>query len=139
MRYKAKVDWWIAASLLSAVVLPIAGAAGSGSKSPAIVGVVALVVILGLLYPQWYETAPDALVVRAGLTTRRIPYQRITAVRASSDSGSSLALSLDRILVEYGNRRLLIAPRDQDAFFADIQSRAPQLSKRGQDLEVSFV
>jgi hypothetical protein len=92
--------------------------------------------VFGYCYPQWYETAADALVIRAGWTTRRIPYPAITAVRPSSDSRSSLAMSLDRVEIEYGTTALLIAPVDQEAFFADIAGMAPQLSRQGQGLVV---
>jgi hypothetical protein len=94
------------------------------------------VLILGFLWPQSYETAPDALVVRAGLTTRRRPYASILAVRPSTDSRSALALSLDRVLIESSAGDLLIAPRDQAAFFAEMETRCPQLTRRGQELVV---
>ena len=47
-------------------------------------------------------------------------------------------MSLDRILVEYESGSILIAPKNQELFFADIQARSPQLSKRGQDLVTSL-
>ncbi len=143
MRYKAKIDWWIGASLAAAVVIPALGSFTDRGGPGLWIGLAALLFILGLGFPQWYETAPDGLVIRSGLVTRRIPYQQITAVRATADGrrwqGFSVALSQDRIEVEYGGRSITIAPQDQEAFYADVASRAPQLSKRGQNLEVSFV
>lgn len=96
------------------------------------------VVVFGFCFPQSYETTADALVIRAGLSKRTISYKSITAIRPSSDSRSALAMSLDRVQVEYASGGLLIAPKDQAAFFADLASRTPQLSKRGQDLVVTF-
>jgi hypothetical protein len=93
-------------------------------------GFVALLVF-GFCYPQWYETNADALVIRAGLTTRRIPYSTITAVRPSSSRRSSFAMSLDRVEIEYGSKRMLIAPKNQDEFFSDMAARAPQLLRQG--------
>jgi hypothetical protein len=98
----------------------------------------AALLVFGCCYPQWYETTADALVIRAGFTTRRIPYVQITAVRPSSDSRSALALALDRVEIEYGSKELLIAPENREAFFSDIAARSPQLSKRGQNLVVSL-
>ncbi len=136
MRYEAKVDWWIGAALVAGMVIPVV--AGIASKTPVTYAVAAFdaVLILGFLWPQSYETAPDALVVRAGLTTRRRPYASILAVRPSTDSRSALALSLDRVLIESSAGDFLIAPRNQEAFFAEMQALCPQLVRRGQELVV---
>ena len=87
------------------------------------------VIVFGFCFPQSYETTADALVIRAGISKRTIPYSSITAIRPSSDSWSALALSLDRVQVEYASGGLLIAPKDQAAFLTDLASRALQLCK----------
>src|ERR1017187_6053665 len=134
MRYKARVDWWIGASILCGLVVPSVIAVAQSLPWMAAVSVGAALLVFGCCYPQWYETTAEALVIRAGLTTRRIPYPTITAVRPSSDSRSALALSLDRVEIESGSGKLLIAPVNQEAFFADVAARAPQLARQGQDL-----
>ena len=139
MRYKAKIDWWIGATLVSGILVPGLAALVESTPWVCLVSASSAVAVFGFLCPQWYETAPDALVIRAGLTTRRIPYSEITAARPSSDNRSSLAMSLDRVEIEYGSKQLLIAPRDRQAFFRDLETRAPQLARRGQDLVLSFV
>lgn len=138
MRHEAKVDWWIGASMLLGIVVPSVIAIVRSLPWMSAVSIGAALLVFGCCYPQWYETTADALVIRAGLTTRRIPYPTITAVRPSSDSRSSLAMSLDRVEIEYGSKKLLIAPANQDAFFSDVAARAPQLSKQGQNLVVAF-
>jgi hypothetical protein len=82
-------------------------------------------VVFGISYPQWYETRPEALIIRSGLTTRVIRYAQIKAVRPSSDN---------RIAIDYGIGNLLIAPQQAEEFMNDIAQRAPQLSRRGQEL-----
>jgi len=124
--------------MAAGIVAPSVGAVISSSPVGYAASFFVALLVFGCCYPQWYDTTADALVVRAGLTTRRIPYSTITAVRPSSDGRSSLAMSLDRVEIEYGSKRLLIAPRNQEAFFSDIAARAPQLSKQGQDLAISF-
>ena len=47
-------------------------------------------------------------------------------------------MSLDRILIEHVSGEILIAPKDQEVFFAEIVHHAPQLAKRGQDLALTF-
>jgi hypothetical protein len=74
-------------------------------------------------------------LIRSGLTRRLVPYQSITFIGPSSAAGSSVALSLDRVKVEWRpNSDVLIAPADPDAFFTDMAARTPHLAKRGQDL-----
>jgi hypothetical protein len=143
VNYRAKIDWWIALAFLSVFVLPLSGAVLKHSIPTFAIPLLPALLLLLFLYPQWYETAPDALLIRAGLKTWRVPYAEITAVRSSPDSrvwgAWSLALSIDRISVEYRGRTLLISPRDQVTFFEDLASRAPRLEKRGQDLVVPII
>jgi hypothetical protein len=134
-RYKAKIDWWIGAILFLSPLLPLL----SFPKPPAVAAsALSVLLIFGLLFPQSYETTETELVLRTGLRRIRIPYTAITAVRPTTDSRSALAMSLDRVLVEYQSGEQLIAPKDQTAFFDDLQHRAPQLTKRGQDLVISI-
>jgi hypothetical protein len=90
-----------------------------------IASVIAAALVFGISYPQWYETRPDALIIRSGLTTRLIRYPQIRAVRPSSDN---------RIAIDYGVGNLLIAPLNDREFINDIASRAPQLFRRGVEL-----
>lgn len=138
MRYEAKVDWWIGAALAVGMVIP--AILGGTLRIPwgFVVSGFDAILVFGFLWPQRYETAPDALVVRAGVTTRRRPYASITAIRPSTDSRSALALSLDRVLIESAAGDLLIAPRDQAAFVADLAARCPQLSRQGMELVVAL-
>jgi hypothetical protein len=129
MRHKAKVDWWIGALTIFALMVPFFSAVTTSTPWGYAGSILTAVVIAGFCYPQWYETTADALIIRAGLTTRRIPYSSITAVRPSSDMRSSFALYLDRVEIEYDGKKLLIAPADKDAFFADLAARVPGISR----------
>ncbi len=138
MRHEAKVDWLIGLAIAAGLVIPCVSAVTTSTPWGYAVSGFGALLVFGFCWPQWYETTADALVIRAGVTTRRIPYSAITAVRPSSDTSSSFAMSLDRVEIEYGSKRLLIAPKDQDAFFSDIAIRAPQLSRKGQNLVTLF-
>jgi len=139
MKYQAKIDWWIGASILIGIALPFVVAATSHVHWMYAAGAGVLVLVFGFCYPQTYETTAAALVIQAGVSKRIIPYSEITAVRPSSDSRSALALSLDRVQIQYGAAGdLLIAPEDKAAFVADLAARAPQLSRHGQELVVSL-
>ena len=138
MQFRAKVDWWIGLSLAAGILIPVVAAISAHTPWVCLASMASLVLVFGFGFPQWYETTGQALIIRAGFVTKAIPYNQITAVRPSSDSRSALALSLDRVQVEYGSCDLLIAPENKELFFAELARHAPQLSKRGQDLVISF-
>jgi hypothetical protein len=134
MRYKAKVDWFVGVSMLVGIAAPAFIAVTQNIPWMSLASVFAAILVFGISYPQWYETGPEALIIRSGLTTRVIPYPKITAVRPSTDTRGGAAMSLERIAIEYGTGNLLVAPKDSEAFMNDIAGRAPQLTKRGLDL-----
>jgi hypothetical protein len=134
MRHAAKVDWLIGMATLAGLVVPCVSAITTSTPWGYAASIFVAFLIFGFCYPQWYETTADALVIRAGLTTRRIPYSKITAARPSSSTRSSFAMSLDRVEIVYGAKKLLIAPKDQAAFFSDLAARAPQLYTQSQNI-----
>ena len=133
MRHPAKIDWWIGCCILAGVLLPsLSGAYWAGC--------IVLGIVFMAIFPQWYETTPQGLVIRSGLTRRVVPYQAITFIGPATEGRSNVALSLDRVKVEWGlGSDVLIAPADPDAFYADMASRAPQLCRRGQDLVAAAI
>jgi hypothetical protein len=134
MRHPAKIDWWVGIAIIGGLVLPVVSAVDSKRPWAWAASAGIWLLVFGLCLPQSYETTADSLVVRSGLLRWRIPYSSIAAVRPSLDTRSSVALSLDRVLIEYDSKHLLIAPKDQAAFFADLAARAPHLSRCGDDL-----
>ena len=133
MTHKAKIDWWIAAALLLGVVSALA------ERNLWIT--IPLFLAVGICgYPQSYQTSDKGLVIHAGLIRRFIPYQAITFVGLTEDGAYSLAFSLERVRIRYGRGAgLVIAPADCRAFLADMAQRAPQLTRRGQDLVLAYV
>jgi len=139
MRHAAKVDSKIGWAIACAIVLPSITAFSRSSPWEFAGAAFVVLLIFGFCFPQWYETTADALVVRAGLITRRIPYATITAARPSSSTRSSFAMSLDRVEIVYGSRKLLIAPKNQHAFFAVLATRAPQLYSQSQNISFASI
>lgn len=139
MRYRGKVDWWIGVSVLIGLLAPIVVALATKWLPMYALFIGVCVLVFGFCFPQSYETTGTELVIRAGIRQIRIPYAQITTVIPSSDSGSSLALSLDRVLIEHQSGAVLIAPENRVAFIADVQAHAPQLSKHGAGTVLSLV
>jgi hypothetical protein len=125
VRYKARADWFVGVSMLLGIAAPAFIAITLNLPWMSLASVVGAALVFGISYPQWYETRPDALIIRSGLTTRLIRYAQIKAVRPSSDN---------RISIDYGLGNLLIAPQNANEFIDDIAGRAPQLYKHGQEL-----
>lgn len=139
MRYPGKIDWWIGLAVLTGLFFLLTTAIYSRSIIALALFAADCVLVFGFCYPQSYDLTPDELIINAGLRRTRIPLSQITAVQPSSDSRSSLALSLDRVLIEYASGSILIAPENQSAFIADILRRTGHLAPRGQGLTLSFV
>lgn len=142
MRYEAKVDLMAGVGLAAGAVVPLIGAFSSHTPWGVLPACLVFLLVFGCLLPQWYKTEPDALVIRGGLITRRIPYAKISAIRSDSIgqksfSWGSVALSRDIVRIEYDGRGIYIAPKDSVGFFDDLEARAPQLSRRGMDLVAS--
>jgi hypothetical protein len=134
MRHAAKIDPLIGFGLLVGIIVPGVGAYQRSEPWAFGVSIFIGLLVLGCCYPQWYETTGDALVVRAGVITYRVPYSAIISARPSTSRRSSFALSLDRIEIAYGAKSILIAPKDQQAFLADLATRAPQLYSQSRNI-----
>jgi hypothetical protein len=128
LRYRAKVDWWIGVAIVVGLMLPLVMA---NFTTPWLYGAAAVpwVIVFGLCYPQSYETTAEGLLIRAGLMRRLIPYGSITRAEPSRDARSSMALSLDRVRIVYGDfsREVFLSPVEKSAFLEDLAKRAPQL------------
>lgn len=85
----------------------------------------AAALVFGVSYPQKYETGPEALIIKSGLTTRLITYQRIQGLKPTNDG---------RLEINYGIGNVLIAPLNLEEFTADIAKHSPHLLRRGQEL-----
>ena len=133
MTYRAKIDWWIIAALALGVLGPFCG-----FRMWLTVPLFLAVGICG--YPQSYETTRGGLVIRAGLTSRTIPYEAIQFIGPADETGFGLTLAVERVRIQYGRgAHAMIAPADREAFLADVAARAPQLTRRGRDLLTAFV
>jgi hypothetical protein len=125
MRYQAKVDWMVRVSLLVGIVAPALIAIMQNWPWMSLASLLAAALVFGVSYPQHYETRPDALIIKAGLTTRLITYERIKGVKPLEDG---------RLAIDYGLGTVLIAPQDVAGFTADIAGHTPQLARRGREL-----
>ncbi len=131
MTHNAKVDVYVLAAIALGVIVFLLG-------DYWIAGPILMILFL-CAYPQSYETTKYALVIRAALSRRVIPYSAISFIGPPPEEDRSFAVSADHIRIEYGPAsQVWIEPADRDAFLRDIAARAPHLIKRGQRLFAAF-
>lgn len=85
--------------------------------------------VLWITFLTYYELEHDALRVRSGPFSWRIPLGQISAVRPTNSSQSSPAMSMERLEILYGSgRSILISPANQEEFLRLLQQRVPRLA-----------
>lgn len=138
MKYPSKVDLWLAI-LISGSML---GTIGIGLyamfyESPSFWEVIFLLLscVLLPLFILWgclttyYLFSDNHLIIRYGPFKKRIPLDRITSVKKTSNPLSSPALSLKRLEISYNTYDMvLISPQDRDEFIKVLSKRCEQLT-----------
>jgi hypothetical protein len=135
--YPSKRDWWIAAIIWGGVATMLAPTLVIERVAPPghslLVLQLAPLVVAGfmvwVLYGTFYEFAGELLVIRCGPFRFRVPLSELDSVEPTSNPLSSPACSLDRLLLRYGNRRIMISPADKYAFLANLQLRCPRVKR----------
>ena len=123
-RFPSKIDSWlmivIAAVVLGQVVVVAFAIVETPGASTAIwgVGSVLLVAVLigSILRYTYYEIGAESLRIVTGPFRWKIALDSITALEPSRSALSSPALSLDRLCIRYGKRRVLVSPADKRGF-----------------------
>ncbi|HEY3784671.1 MAG TPA: PH domain-containing protein [Steroidobacteraceae bacterium] len=129
--YPSKVDWPILLPVLALPVIFVLTSMGaSAAHSHGLAAALRVLFLLTIAFTLWtvvgtfYTLDDRTLYVRCGPFRWRIPLEEIRSVTATRDSRSGPALSFDRLCIEYaGGRRMLISPRDQQAFLRDLEQR----------------
>jgi hypothetical protein len=129
-RFVSKRDGWLVALLWGASLVDFAVAAwllGGPRGEPGFVA--PLLVAAGLfqlhaLYGTHYTFEGDTLVIRASFFRWRIPVAAIESVEPTRNPLSSPACSLDRLLLRWSGRRVMISPADRAGFLRALRQRA---------------
>ena len=140
--YPTKVDWWIALILIFTVAVLIGSAVpffiGPPAQSPLGLGIGILCLALAV-WTGWipfntnYEIGQTELIIRSACFRWRVTLDSIVEVVPTHNPLSSPACSLDRLRVNYRNRKgrvrfVLISPRGKEEFLRDLAEALPGLS-----------
>lgn len=133
LTFNSKMDLGLLILILTAVAACLWGIATVWDSQPAVVWPVMGLLAVGILTPLWvlvslrYYLSNETLRVRCGPFHWQIPIRRIHAISPTNNLRSSPALSLDRLLVEYGDdRQILISPEPRDEFLRQLEHRRKQ-------------
>jgi membrane protein YdbS with pleckstrin-like domain len=127
-RFKSKVDRWllfllVAVMVFEVVIMSIA-ATQLGSPRESIILIVAALAIVALigsmLVGTHYTVSGNTLRVACGPFRWKVPIDAIQSVEATRSPLSSPALSLDRLRIQYGKRRIMVSPSDKTGFLKAI-------------------
>jgi membrane protein YdbS with pleckstrin-like domain len=127
-RFKSKIDRWllyllVAVMVFEVVVMSIAATQVDTPREATvmILAALALVALIGsMLIGTHYTVAGNTLRVACGPFRWKVPIDSIQSVEATRSPLSSPALSLDRLRIHYGKRRIMVSPSDRAGFLRAI-------------------
>jgi membrane protein YdbS with pleckstrin-like domain len=134
--FRSKVDLWLVALVVGIPVLVLefmfegigSGDGGADLVALAIV-VIALAFFLWLYFSTRYTITPEVLVVKSGPFSWIIPLREITKIEPTRNPASSPALSLDRLMIRYGEGgELMVSPADKVGFMTAMKKQLKVLS-----------
>ena len=127
--FRSKIDLWlvVVVAIAPVVFMDFVFDVLSTSDRLALLSTLAVVaavwgVMVWLYYSTRYTISGDFLLVKAGPFSWVIPIDDIVRVEPTRDPKSSPALSLDRLLIRYGqSAELMISPKDKSGFMDELR------------------
>jgi hypothetical protein len=127
-RFKSKIDRWLlfllaAVMVFEVVVMSLAAARAQDPGHAMFLAVTALAIVAligSMLIGTHYTVTGDILRVACGPFRWKVPIDAIDAVEATRSPLSSPALSLDRLRIRYGGKRIMVSPSDKTGFLRAI-------------------
>lgn len=137
--YPSKRDWWLVALIIFSIVMMVFVAAdlmaaeevepwvryGVGGLS-----ILSAIFCLWLLLGTRYVLNREELRIHCGPIRMRVKVADITEVYPTHNPLSSPALSLDRVMIIFGEglrKRVMISPQDKEAFMRRLRLLRPEL------------
>lgn len=127
--YKSKIDLWLVVIIVGSIGVALFATIQAVFMTPSSDNYIALAVtiIVGIGLPGWifasteYVVDNGELFISCGPVKKRIELSDIKSATPSRNPLSSPALSLDRILITYGeNQTVLISPENKKGFLKAI-------------------
>lgn len=118
--------------LLAPLVMVLVDPVKEGALVTAIVTVSCLALCDVLMIPMcmrnYVEFDGDSFLIVFGLQKMSFPVKKIRSARETSNPLASLAASFDRIEIKAGYDETMIAVKDKEGFYEELQRRCPGVS-----------
>ena len=135
--FAAKIDAWVLVLIAGSTVACLSGVWLVVSEGGQGRWATALLLFVSAAFPVWvvlstsYTLGRTQLKVRCGPFRWTIPLAEIRDVRPTRNPVSSPAPSLDRLRIDYGERRsVMISPRDKEDFLRELEARMASARRR---------
>ena len=133
MRYKTKVDWWLGLLMSGSGLMMLSFMILIREPVAWVGGLMLAAIVLGLTWPCTYTLAEHSLQIQSGLVRWTVPYSEISRVNPTRNPIGSPAWSLDRLMIHYGSKVVMVSPVRRDEFLSELMSRAG-LQQSGEEL-----
>ena len=135
--FTAKIDAWLLILIACSTAVCLYAAwlalseAGQGRSTTALVLLLSAAIPVWIVLSTSYTLSVTQLRVRCGPFRWTIPLAEIRDVRPTRNPLSSPAPSLDRLRIDYGERRsVMISPRDKEGFLRELAARTANARRR---------
>ena len=128
MKFKGKIDLWFWLIMLfgdALILLALFDSSGS------IIGIVTAFIYNLIFVPfvvrNYVEVTDEELCIVMGFSKMKIPFSEIVEVYRTHNPISSMAASIDRIMIQAKNTQVMCAVVDKEAFFAYLKEKNPMI------------
>jgi hypothetical protein len=138
MRFESKRDAWIVLLLRVMPLLVLAVLSYGWSTTHSYMGGPIIAAILLLIFEifffesvmrsTYYVIEGDTLVIRSSFITWRVPIAKIRSITPTRSALSSPALSLDRLLIDYDGKQIMVSPEEKQRFLETLRGINPAIS-----------
>lgn len=137
--FPSKRDAWLSIVVWLGTIICLAGGVVQLASAASTFVRIAILIVLSIsagfmlwvLYGTHYIFSGEVLHIRSGPFTFQVPLAEVVSVERYRAPVSSPACSLDRLLICYGHKWILVSPYDQDGFLNTFVNRSPHLVRRG--------
>ena len=136
--FNSKVDTWLAAIFIGTILVTLFilywhfKTNDSTLLHSIAISSIPVILTLGILLPTFFNTYykinDQYLFIRSGFFSWTIPLSDIESMHPNKSLISSPALSTDRLKIVYGNKSILISPKDPLRFQKEIMVRKRNIS-----------
>lgn len=140
MKFKGKIDLWFWLIMLfgDALIL-LALLDSSGYIIGIVTALIYNIIFIPLVVRNYVEVTDKELRIVMGFSKVKIPLMEIVEVYCTHNPVSSMAASIDRIMIQAKNTQVMCAVTDKEAFFSCLKEKNPmiQIPEKGKKAKTS--